>query len=104
MPTRRATVPQIFRHLHPRDLLTLARTSKRLRAFLTRRNCAFVWRASRALVGLLDPIKSFRMSELAFANVLFNNHCHVRLTAVFVYAPLLRRAHLLVRPLRMWGG
>ncbi|KAM5540186.1 hypothetical protein V8D89_006005 [Ganoderma adspersum] len=68
---------EILSHLHPRDLLILTRTSKGLRTVLTQSNCAFVWRASRALVDLLDPTKCFGngISELAFASLLFSNHC-----------------------------
>ncbi|KAI1795648.1 hypothetical protein LXA43DRAFT_730988 [Ganoderma leucocontextum] len=67
---------EICSHLDPCNLLALTRTSKGLRTVLTQRNCAFIWRASRALVGLLDPVKSFGMSEPAFASILFSTHCH----------------------------
>ena len=78
--SRLAVVPQVFSHLDPRELLILTRTSKELRTVLTRPNCAFVWRTSRALVGLVDPTKCFAngISELAFASLLFSNHCGVR--------------------------
>ncbi|PIL35913.1 hypothetical protein GSI_01573 [Ganoderma sinense ZZ0214-1] len=66
---------EVFSYLHPRDLLNLTRTNTGLRTILTQDDCAFVWRASRALVGLLDPTECLGISEVAFASVLFSNHC-----------------------------
>ncbi len=68
---------QIFRSLHPRDLLSLARTSKDFRALLMSRSSASYWATSRKQIqGLLEIPEN--LSEPAYANLIFCNHCHVR--------------------------
>lgn len=67
---------QIFRFLHPRDLLNLARTSKDFRALLLNRSSALFWKTSRKQIEGLPEIPD-HVSEPAYANLLFCNHCHV---------------------------
>ena len=67
---------QIFHFLHPRDLLNLARTSKDFRALLMDRKSAPWWRATRSQIEGLPPCPK-TLSEPAYANLLFFNHCHV---------------------------
>ena len=67
---------QVFHHLHPYDLLHLARTTKTLRKLLMARSASTIWRRARENVpGLPDCPKD--MSEPAYANLLFDPHCHV---------------------------
>ncbi|KAI0374176.1 hypothetical protein BV20DRAFT_988540 [Pilatotrama ljubarskyi] len=66
---------EIFSCMHPRDLLSLARTSKEFRAFLMSRNAAPFWKAARQQVEGLPECPSF-MSEPQYANLLFFTHCH----------------------------
>ncbi len=68
---------QILGHLHPRDILSLARTSKAFRALLLDRKNAFIWKAVRkALTGELpDPHPV--LSEPALARLMFDPQCHV---------------------------
>ncbi|PCH38323.1 hypothetical protein WOLCODRAFT_66907 [Wolfiporia cocos MD-104 SS10] len=67
---------EIFRHFHPRDLLSLARTTKEFRAFLMSRNSSLnIWKASRQHIeGLPDCPE--HLSEPAYANLVFFPHCH----------------------------
>ena len=67
---------QIFDFLHPRHLLNLARTSKDFRALLMDRKSAPWWRAARSQIEGLPPCPK-TLSEPAYANLLFFNHCHV---------------------------
>ena len=67
---------QIFGFLHPKDLLSLSRTTRDFRALLMNRNAARFWEEARKQVEGL-PNKPPLMSEPAFANLLFCNHCHV---------------------------
>lgn len=68
---------QILGHLHPRDILSLARTSKAFRALLMDRKNAFIWKVARkALPGeLADPHPV--LSEPALARLMFDPQCHV---------------------------
>ncbi|KAI0705063.1 hypothetical protein C8T65DRAFT_809895, partial [Cerioporus squamosus] len=66
---------EIFRFLHPRDLLNLARTTKDFRALLMRRSSASFWATSRKQIQELPEIPE-NLSEPAYANLLFYNHCH----------------------------
>ncbi|TFK81995.1 hypothetical protein K466DRAFT_557211 [Polyporus arcularius HHB13444] len=68
---------EIFRSLHPRDLLSLARTSKDFRALLMSRSSASYWATSRKQIQGLPEIPE-DISEPAFSNLIFCNHCHVR--------------------------
>ncbi|KAI0072231.1 hypothetical protein K474DRAFT_420107 [Panus rudis PR-1116 ss-1] len=67
---------EIFSHVHPMDLLNLARTSQAFRRFLlSRTEASLLWRAARANVPELPNIPD-NISEPAFANLLFDPHCH----------------------------
>ncbi len=68
---------QILRLLHPRDLLSLARTTKDFRALLMSRSSASCWATSRKQIQGLPEIPE-NLSEPAYANLIFCNHCHVR--------------------------
>ncbi|KAI0705068.1 hypothetical protein C8T65DRAFT_809902 [Cerioporus squamosus] len=66
---------EIFGFLHPRDLLSLARTTKHFREFLMSRNTAHFWEKARKQVQDI-PDKPAHLSEPAYANLLFCTHCH----------------------------
>ncbi|KAI0074236.1 hypothetical protein K474DRAFT_81699 [Panus rudis PR-1116 ss-1] len=66
---------EIFSHLLPSDLLNLARTTKAFRQLLMSKQSAAHWRAARANVPGLPDIPD-DMAEPAFANLLFDMHCH----------------------------
>ena len=75
--------------MHPRDLLSLARTTRAFRAFLMNpRSARLSWRAARE--GQVKPpmpeCPSF-LSEPAYANLVFGSVCQVR--AHMVCIPLL---------------
>lgn len=75
-------VKQILSHLYPRDILSLARTSKPFRGLLLDRRYAFIWKAARiALPGGLPDPHPF-LSEPALANLIFNPQCHVSICFV----------------------
>ncbi|TFK27345.1 hypothetical protein FA15DRAFT_586440 [Coprinopsis marcescibilis] len=68
---------EIFGHLEPRDLLYLARTTKGLRNILMQRTSRGIWvRSFAALEGYPRCPKD--MQEPQYANLMFSNHCHVR--------------------------
>ncbi|RPD72985.1 hypothetical protein L226DRAFT_142501 [Lentinus tigrinus ALCF2SS1-7] len=67
---------ELARHLRPIDLLTLARTSKVLRAFLLAKRNQQVWRITLYAVPLLPPCPE-DMSEPLYSALLFDNHCWV---------------------------
>ena len=80
---------KIFGHSHPKDLLSLTRTSKAFRSFfLSRANSGSIWKSSLCRVGGLPERPAF-LSEPAFAHLLFDSFCQVR--AVL----LVRRLHVL---------
>lgn len=60
------------------DLLTLARMSQPFRGFLMRRSSIQAWKAARTNVDDLPPCPS-DLSEPVYANLMFSEHCHVRL-------------------------
>ncbi|KAI0730881.1 hypothetical protein C8Q76DRAFT_669579 [Earliella scabrosa] len=66
----------IFSFAHPRDLLNLARTCKKFRAFFLHRSNARLWKASRENVGNLPECPP-SLSEPAFALLLFSTHCQI---------------------------
>ncbi|KZT09619.1 uncharacterized protein LAESUDRAFT_646055 [Laetiporus sulphureus 93-53] len=68
---------EIFSHLRPLDLLHLARTTKALRTMLMSRSSISLWKGARELVGRLPDCPS-DLSEPQYANLLFDQHCHVR--------------------------
>ncbi|KAI0794317.1 hypothetical protein C8Q74DRAFT_569448 [Fomes fomentarius] len=65
---------EVFSNLHPRDLLKLARTCKKFRAFFLHRSNERLWHAARDNVGNLPPCPPC-MSEPAFINLLFGTCC-----------------------------
>ncbi len=71
------TLPKFFCYMQPMDLLNLARTSKEFRALLMNRSSAVFWKNARKNVERFPDCPPF-LSEPAFANVAFSNHCHVR--------------------------
>jgi len=71
---------EIFGHLHPIDVLHLARTTKSLRHVLMRRSAASIWRQARAHIHELPDCPT-DLSEPQYANLLFDPHCHFCLKA-----------------------
>ena len=70
-------IAQIFGHLHPLDLLHLARTTKPFRHVLMHRSSISAWKAARANIpGFPDCPPE--MSEPEWANLAFDPHCNVR--------------------------
>lgn len=74
---------QIFGHFMPMDLLNISRTAKVFRQFLMARSSAPLWRAARRNVDGLPDCPSF-LSEPAYANLVFDTHCHVCLLLLLV--------------------
>ncbi|RPD66422.1 hypothetical protein L226DRAFT_479062 [Lentinus tigrinus ALCF2SS1-7] len=70
---------EVFTHLRPYDLLHLARTTKTLRKLLMTRSSSTIWRRARENVPQLPECPK-DMSEPAYANLLFDPHCHFCLT------------------------
>ncbi|CAK5264322.1 unnamed protein product [Mycena citricolor] len=67
---------EIFGHLHPHDLLRLARTSRELRGILMHRSSVTVWRAAISNVpGLPGPRPG--MNEPQWTDFVFNTTCQV---------------------------
>lgn len=71
---------EILCWLEPYDLLRLSWTTKQLRKILMSQSATFIWESARMNIGL-HSILPF-MSEPAFANLLFNPHCHFCMTPV----------------------
>ncbi|PPR05980.1 hypothetical protein CVT24_004644 [Panaeolus cyanescens] len=69
-------VHEIFSHLHPKDLLTLSRTTKALRKTLLTREARWVWKSAlgllyyRGLPGCPDDL-----TEIQYVSLLFDSHC-----------------------------
>nr|VWO94846.1 F-box domain protein [Ganoderma boninense] len=66
---------EVFAHLHPYDLLHLARTTKAFRSLLMSRSSITLWRQSIATVPDLPECPP-DLTEPAYANLLFDPHCH----------------------------
>ncbi|KAI0781001.1 hypothetical protein BD413DRAFT_675505 [Trametes elegans] len=67
---------EVFQHLEPRDLLRLSRCNKAFRDFLLNgSSMRALWKATRRNVEGLPECPPY-MSEYAYANLLFSNHCH----------------------------
>ncbi|KAI0664676.1 hypothetical protein C8Q70DRAFT_938855 [Cubamyces menziesii] len=66
---------EIFGHLHPHDLLQLSRTTKALRSVLMRPSAVTIWRNARRNVDDLPDCPD-DLTEPAYANLLFDQHCH----------------------------
>ena len=79
------TVPQIFGHLHPHDLLRLSRATKALRDILLRRSAKSVWKEALAQVEGLPACPS-DVTEPQWASLAFAPYCHV-CTLVFLLFP-----------------
>ncbi|KAM5540099.1 hypothetical protein V8D89_006239 [Ganoderma adspersum] len=69
----RTRLPQVAAHLHPLDMLNLARTSKSLRSLMLAKSCRSAWMASFATVHGL-PLCPENMSEPFYAALLFDRH------------------------------
>ena len=74
--SRHVNNAQIFGHLHPLDLLHLARTTKAFRRVLMHRSAISVWKAARATIPG-QPDCPPAMSEPQWANLAFGLQCHV---------------------------
>ena len=68
---------QILEELEPRDLLSLARTSKDLRTMLMTKSNELFWKKARANVSGLPECPTF-LSEPAYASIVFSTYCYVR--------------------------
>jgi hypothetical protein len=68
---------QILGHLLPIDILHLTRTSKEFRSVLLSKAAICIWRSALANVPDL-PACPPEMSLPAWANLVFDTHCHVR--------------------------
>ncbi|KAF9075574.1 hypothetical protein BDP27DRAFT_1181258, partial [Rhodocollybia butyracea] len=64
---------EIFSFLPPKTLLLMVRTNRHFRALLLNPSAVFVWRTSRVIHGVLEPIVG--MSEPAWAHLLFAKVC-----------------------------
>ncbi|KAI0768936.1 hypothetical protein BC629DRAFT_1535598 [Irpex lacteus] len=65
---------EICLHLQPKDLLSLARSSKELRSLFMSRKTLFLWKAARLnMPGM--PSCPEDMSEPAYASLMFDTHC-----------------------------
>ncbi|KAF8553732.1 hypothetical protein OG21DRAFT_1384122, partial [Imleria badia] len=65
----------IAAHIHPMDLLNLARTCKSLRQLLMDKSSAFVWKAARSQVNGLPDCPA-DLAEPEYANLVFHAHCN----------------------------
>ncbi|KAF8229552.1 hypothetical protein L208DRAFT_1439173, partial [Tricholoma matsutake] len=79
-------VVEILGHLHPYDLLRLARTSRVWRRSLMSRSSESIWRLARERLEDMPDCPS-DMSEPEYANLMFSTHCH------YCIAP---RVHLVI--------
>ncbi|KAI0681965.1 hypothetical protein BC835DRAFT_1531354 [Cytidiella melzeri] len=68
-------IMEICSLLHPKDLLNLTRTSKGLREFFMSRNTLSLWKAARLNLPTLPPCPA-DLTEPAYANLMFDPHCH----------------------------
>src|SRR5882762_4065449 len=83
---------QIFGHLLPLDILHLARATTDFRRVLLHKSSISVWKSVRANVPGFPECPS-SMSEPAYANLAFDQHCHVSPLFMFI-SPLLIIADL----------
>ncbi|KAH9912710.1 uncharacterized protein B0H18DRAFT_1052648 [Fomitopsis serialis] len=65
---------EIFRRLHPRDLLSLSWSSKPLHGLLMMKSSAYVWKETLKNVQDLPP-RPNHLNEPAWASFLFSTHC-----------------------------
>ncbi|PBK64123.1 hypothetical protein ARMSODRAFT_472601 [Armillaria solidipes] len=73
---------EVFKLLHPSDLLRLSRTNLQFRSVLMSRSSEIVWRAARSDIPKL-PGPPPGLSEPAWANLAFDSTCHVRLCSCY---------------------
>lgn len=66
---------EIISYLEPLDVLQLSRTDNCLRDLLMNRAMASYWKRARENVDALPPCPA-DMSEPAYANLMFTDHCH----------------------------
>ncbi|KAJ3556130.1 hypothetical protein NM688_g2194 [Phlebia brevispora] len=66
---------EIMLHLRPLDILHLSRTNKAFRKFLMTRASEFIWKRARENVPNLPPCPE-DLNEPAYANLVFDTHCH----------------------------
>ncbi|KAI1795932.1 hypothetical protein LXA43DRAFT_970337 [Ganoderma leucocontextum] len=66
---------EVFSFMHPRDLLSLARTTRDFRTFLFSRSSAPFWKSARKNAEGLPDCPQY-LSEPAYANLMFFAHCH----------------------------
>ncbi|KAJ3557330.1 hypothetical protein NM688_g1532 [Phlebia brevispora] len=66
---------EIMSHLQPPDILNMSRANKTFRRFLMTRSSEFIWRRARENVPGLPPCPE-DLSEPAYANLVFDTHCH----------------------------
>ncbi|RDX54134.1 hypothetical protein OH76DRAFT_1065980 [Lentinus brumalis] len=69
---------EISDHLHPRDLLNLALTSKNVARFLLHAKQEYIWRNARLRTPELPGLPPF-MGERAFAHLLYSRCCNHKL-------------------------
>lgn len=67
---------QIFTYLHPQDILSLSRSTHRLRQLLMTRDAKFVWKSALSNVHGF-PFCPPDLSEPQFASLAFDEECHV---------------------------
>ncbi|KAI0085152.1 hypothetical protein BDY19DRAFT_967371 [Irpex rosettiformis] len=68
-------IMEICLHLQTKDMLNLSRLSKAFRALFTSRTTQYIWKTARINVAGLPPCPE-DLTELAYANLLFDPHCH----------------------------
>ncbi|KAI9068286.1 hypothetical protein FKP32DRAFT_1642714 [Trametes sanguinea] len=66
---------EILQLSHPADLISLARTTKSLRAFLMSRKSIHLWKTARQRVSLSIPDCPSELSEPQYAVLLFTSEC-----------------------------
>lgn len=77
MLTQRRDLCQVLCLLVPLDLLNLSRTDKALRTLLMSRSSSFYWKQAQDNLADKPPPCPETLSEPAYCNFLFTNHCHV---------------------------
>lgn len=78
---------QILGHLRPLDLLHLSRTTKEFRSLLMdKKTTSHIWRAARIKFAPELPDCPPSMSEPKYANLVWDQHCHVCLFLSFLFS------------------
>ncbi|TFK42053.1 hypothetical protein BDQ12DRAFT_645494 [Crucibulum laeve] len=72
---------EIFAHLHPADLLKMARLNKEFRKLLMHRSTIGLWKDALANVSGLPECPA-AMTEIEWVNLVFSQHCHYCLSTV----------------------